>query len=169
MARTRSFASALASADVALRTRLVTTDDLLSELGHLRGTRGVRMAEMVVERADARSESVGESLSRARMHELGLTIPELQHDFFDADGFVGRSDFWWKRLRILGEFDGKAKYRRDGYAGDVDPGEIVWNEKRREERLRPLVARVVRWGWADAWAADRFRVIMARAGIRAHG
>ncbi|WP_448073137.1 hypothetical protein [Georgenia yuyongxinii] len=169
LARTRSFASALATADFALRTGLTSTNHLRADLEHHRGTRGFRQAQRVVERADGRAESVGESLSRARMYELGLPVPDLQHDFYDEDGFVGRSDFWWKRLRIIGEFDGKAKYRRDGYAGEVDPGEIVWIEKRREDRFRPLVARVVRWGWADAWSADRFRVIMARAGIRAHG
>ncbi|MFH5824424.1 hypothetical protein [Georgenia sp. AZ-5] len=78
LARTRSFASGLAAADFALAVNRCTELDLWEELERLRGTRGFRAARHVVERADGRSESVGESLSRARMYELRLPIPELQ-------------------------------------------------------------------------------------------
>ncbi|WP_127131851.1 hypothetical protein [Georgenia sp. SYP-B2076] len=169
LARTRTFASGLASADYALATDAITQAELLAELEGMRGTRGYRRARRVVAMADGRSGSVGESLSRAQMHELHLPIPELQRPFFDEDGYVGRTDFWWEERQLIGEFDGKAKYQRDGYAGNTDPAEIVWQEKRREDRLRLLASGLTRWTWADAWDQERFRLIMARAGIRPDG
>ena len=163
LARTRSFASGLASADYVLATGAASRDDLLDELERARGGRGYRRARRVVDRADARSQSVGESLSRARMYELHLPIPDLQREFFDQAGFVGRTDFWWEYLRLVGEFDGRTKYLPDGLGSD--PAEVVWQEKRREDRLRALVAGVARWTWAEAYDPKAFLTVMARAGV----
>lgn len=164
LARTRPFASALVSADFALASGLCTMDDLLEELD-LAGTgRGTRAARYAVERADGLAQSVGESLSRARMHELRLPIPVLQREFFDDDGFIGRVDFWWEVLRLIGEFDGRTKYRTENGAG-LPPEEVVWREKRREDRLRPQADGLVRWTWAIALDRNRFRQVMLRAGV----
>ena len=164
LARTRSFVSALVSMDHVLASGAVTRDEVLAELELLRGSRGYRQARRVVECADARSESVGESLSRAQMYELRLPIPDLQRDFSDVDGPIGRCDYWWEHLRLIGEFDGKVKYQREGLAGE-DPSAVVWREKRREDRLRSIVSGVLRWTWEEAWNRERLRTIMARAGV----
>ena len=47
--------------------------------------------------ADGKSESVGESMSRALIHVLGLPAPVLQHTFYDNEGFIARTDFFLAR------------------------------------------------------------------------
>jgi predicted transcriptional regulator of viral defense system len=54
----------------------------------------IRLARSVLQFADHRSESVGESYSRVLLAEQGLPAPELQYDIVDHNGvFVGRVDF----------------------------------------------------------------------------
>jgi hypothetical protein len=67
--------------------------------------RGVRQLDWVQARATAESESAGESVSRAVIEGLGYEEPELQREFF-YEGVTDRSDFYWRRLRIIGESDG---------------------------------------------------------------
>lgn len=156
LARRRSFAQGLMAADAALRLELVTRDELVAEAGRHRRRRGVRRAEMVVALADARSGSPGESLSRARLRELGYATPELQVELTDERGFVGRVDFWWPTVRLAGEFDGRMKYRADGVDDARAVEDRVWDEKLREDRLRATGARVTRWTWATAIDPVRF-------------
>lgn len=164
LARTRSFPSALAAADHALHHGLCTREELTSELAGLKGCPGRRPALAVVERAHGAAESVGESLSRARMYELGLPIPELQVRFFDEDGLIGRVDFFWRELGVVAEFDGYLKYRADGLSGE-EAAETVWREKLREDRLRALGYTVVRLVWKDAWEVRRIQRLLAAAGV----
>ena len=47
-----------------------------------------------------------------RLAEAGLPLPELQLNVFnDFGAWVARCDFGWEELGVLGEFDGKVKYR----------------------------------------------------------
>jgi hypothetical protein len=117
----------------------------------------------VAQLADARSMSPGESLSRAVMFRLSLPRPDLQVTVEDADGLVGIADFGWPG--VVGEFDGRGKY---GVGPDSDPAEaaeVLWREKRREDRLRRQV-RVARWTWADALDERRLAGILGEQGIR---
>lgn len=164
LARTRSFASGLAAADYVLHNELCTREQLSAELERLRGCPGRRPALVVVERVDGATESVGESLTRARMYELGLPIPELQVPFSDADGLIGRVDFFWPELGVIAEFDGKLKYRADGLSPE-SAAETVWREKVREDRLRALGYTVVRLIWSDALEAWRLERALATAGV----
>lgn len=132
LGRARSFASGLASTDFALRHGLVTRAALEEEVERLAGTRGIQVARAVVEHADGRAESVGESLSRAQMVSLALPLPELQEEFFDEQGLIGRSDFWWPEIDLIGEFDGRVKFGRDVAATAKDAREALWQEKLRE-------------------------------------
>ena len=168
VARSADFAAALTIADAALRTRLCTTDDLDAELAEVGSrARGRVAASHVVRLADGRSESPGESLSRARMWELGLPQPRLQLVLVDADGTYGRSDFGWPG--VMGEFDGKLKYVSDEIAGTTSQ-DVVWREKLREDRIRRH-SRVVRWTWDDALRGRAMARKLAEAGLRpdAHG
>jgi hypothetical protein len=113
------------------------------------GRHGIGRARAVLELADARSESVGESFSRVRFWLWGLPAPVLQFEVRDPLGrLAGRCDFGWPDLGTVGEFDGKIKY---GLL--LRPGEsaqdVLLAEKRREERIRELGWQVVRWGWSD--------------------
>ncbi len=165
LARTGSLARGLAAADHALRHGLCTRAQLVDAAdGVPPRVKGRPRALLVAELADARSMSAGESLSRAAMFRLNLPRPELQVPVDDADGLAGVADFGWPG--VVGEFDGRRKY---GVAPDADPteaAEVLWREKRREDRFRRQV-RVARWVWADARDHRTLAGILAEQGIRA--
>lgn len=63
------------------------------------------------------------------------------------------------RATTVGEFDGRIKYGRLVPSGR-QPGDVVFQEKRREDLIRGEGITVVRWTWAeldDGTAADRIR------------
>jgi len=157
--RTSSLETAVAVADAALRgtvggvhgtrRRPVSISTLWAELARLGSAPGVAKCRRVLSFADANAASPGESLSRVTMLTLGLPRPILQHDFFDKHGRM-TVDFWWPEFRLIGEFDGAAKYLREEYSGEKSIAERLLDEKAREDRLRALDTTVVRWGWAEA-------------------
>lgn len=125
-----------------------------------------RRAEHVASLASPLAESVGESYSRAAFEFLGFEQPVLQQVFRDAEGFIGRADCWWPRQRVVGEFDGKAKYLDAAVRGSASPEETVYREKLREDRIRALGLGFVRWGWADVENPERLRQKLLAAGLR---
>ncbi|UKA50082.1 hypothetical protein LFT48_00600 [Arthrobacter sp. FW305-123] len=128
-----------------------------------------RRAELALSLASPLAESAGESFSRAAFQFLGFEQPELQHDFSDLDGFIGRSDFWWPgtkgRKGVVGEFDGKAKYTTVELRNGATPEEAVYNEKLREDRIRALGFGFARWGWADVENPERLRRKLIGVGL----
>jgi hypothetical protein len=166
LARSLPLDQAVAVGDRALRMGLDPAElaDVLD-----RATRwvGVRKARRVAAFIDPRSESVGESFSRVRCHEVGLPAPELQFDVFnDLDEFVARTDFAWPELRTVGEFDGMVKYQRL-LRKDETVEDAVIREKLREDALRDLGWQVARWIWAELFhsriIADRLNRAFARS------
>lgn len=137
--------------------------DAISGLPHAAAR---RRAERVAVLASPLSESAGESYSRAAFEFLGFEQPVLQHVFRDADGFIGRADCWWPRHRVVGEFDGKAKYTDAAVRGGESAEETVYREKLREDRIRALGLGFVRWNWADVENPDRLRRKLLAAGLR---
>lgn len=135
--------------DAALQAGM-TTDELAQRLAESAHRHGIARARRTATLLDARSESPGESMSRVVFaeHRIPMPIPQLQ--VIDELGrFVGRSDFGWKEQQTLGEFDGKKKYGRLLLRPGQSPEEALFEEKRREDRLRDLGWQVVRWIWAD--------------------
>lgn len=147
-ARLFSLPVAVAAADAALRAGLTDIDELARVLAGLGRAKGIGQARTCVALADHRSESPGESWSSVAFHLGGLPRPERQVDMCDTRGFIGRVDFWWPEARVAGEFDGRVKYGRTNPAGRP-PEQVLWDEKRREDRIRATGARVVRWSTAD--------------------
>ncbi|MCA1783190.1 MAG: hypothetical protein LC679_13735 [Intrasporangiaceae bacterium] len=148
LACTGTLDTALAAADHALRRGLCTRADLESEVVLLPpGARGRVTARLMVDLADGDSDSAGESLSRLQMFRANLPRPVLQEEFRDGAGLIGVTDFAWEGL--IGEFDGRLKYRVPPDATPEEAGEIVWREKKREDRLRRQRP-VARWTWATA-------------------
>lgn len=141
--------SGLVAADCALR-RGLTGDELEGQLHRQSDCPGAIKAGHVVSRADGRAESPGETLCRYTFEQLGLPAPELQVEFHDSSGSVrARVDFAWPEHRVVAEFDGRSKYYRDVQDG-VNPGDVVWREKRREDWLRRThTLDMVRIVWAD--------------------
>lgn len=120
----------------------------LLELSEALPSRARRMrAQRVIDFADSRAESPGESYSRAVLHRRGFPAPELQHEFVTPAGRF-RTDFYWKEQALVGEFDGAVKY---GGTGAVLPPswDTLAQEKRREDAIRSTGVGFVRWGWRD--------------------
>lgn len=158
LARTEPFEQAVAVADAALHQDLlrragrqsgpgaVAPADLASALTGAIGRRGGPAARRAVAWADELSEGVGESRSRVALARAGLPAPTSQ---WTPPGLAGiRVDFGWPGRGVVGEFDGRIKYGRLLRTGQ-DLEEVLWEEKRREDRLRAAGLTVIRWIWAD--------------------
>jgi hypothetical protein len=166
-ARVTAFEAALVVTDALLHRGLVGKGTILGRLESMRDWPGTCNAGRVAEFADGRSESVGESRSRVAFELVGLPRPDLQRLITTADGrIVGRSDFVFDEFWTIGEFDGRVKYGRLLKPGE-DPGDAVWREKQREDRMRDLGYEVGRLVWSDLSdrpaIAARFRAAFARA------
>lgn len=148
-ARISPFEPSVVVADAAARADAKVKDIALTRLNEMRDWPGSRNAGAVVEFADGRSESVGESRGRVLIQRAGLPRPELQYEVRDRKGeLIGRADYAFTEQLTLGEFDGKHKYMASYRSGE-EPGDVVWREKRREDRLRHEGFEVVRFTWAE--------------------
>jgi len=127
-----------------------------------------RQLVVPVRMADGRAESAGESRWRHLCYAYNVPAPELQYEVYDDQGnLVGTTDMAWPKRRLLGEFDGKIKYGRLLKPGQ-EPGDVVFEEKRREDLLRELTGfGMVRTIWTDldrpANTAARIWRLMRRA------
>lgn len=167
IAREASLAQGVVVADAVLRNG-ATREQLDEVLDFCRDWPGARLAAHVAGFARPGAESVGESLARVVMAAEGLPEPQLQVEVFDADGLVGRVDFLWEEQGTVGEFDGRVKY---GPGADLDPDEmsdVLWREKRREDRLRAAGFEVVRFTWGDCLRQGVIGERVRRAFARAH-
>jgi predicted transcriptional regulator of viral defense system len=102
---------------------------------------GIAGAARALALADGRAESPLETRGRLALLSAGLPRPELQVEIHDGAGFIGRVDAWYEEAAVAVEFDGRVKYVDPR---DASSGEVLWKEKRREDRLRDAGARVVR-------------------------
>ena len=132
--RDLGFTDGAIAADAALRLG-ATKHELESVLERMWSWPYVTRARSAVKVADGGAQSIGETLLRLVLLELGIGEPETQ--FVVEDG--GRRAAVDIRIRRhLFEFDGKVKYlgRERGGVADVPPEQVVWEEKRREDWLR---------------------------------
>jgi hypothetical protein len=163
LARSLPHEAAVVTLDAALHAGLLALADLRARLFDIAGTPGSRSAARAVAFADGRSESVGESRSRVVLHRWGLGPSALQLEIRRDDGLsVGRADFAWEDRRVLGEFDGRVKYGRLLRPGQ-DPGDAVFEEKRREDAMRDEGWGMVRWVWAELGAPHRLAARVRRS------
>ena len=152
LARSAPFEAAVVTADGALRDGLMRSV-LADGVERVAGWRGAAAARRVAAFADGRSESVGESRSRVAIVRSGLPAPVPQWEVWRGSALVGRCDFGWPELHAVGEFDGRVKYGRTLHPGG-DLGEVVFDEKLREDELRAEGLHVARWTWRDLDAFD---------------
>jgi len=147
--------AALVPLDAALRRKKCSVDEVSAALDAVLGaghSRGKRLLEM----ADPKCDSVGETRTRLLLRDLGYDVLSQISIVDNHDSFVGRVDFLVNK-RIVVEFDGLQKY-----AG-ADGRAALAQEKRREDRLRALGYIVVRLVWADLDHPDRIARMMERA------
>jgi hypothetical protein len=144
--------------------------ELQAGLARMTSWPGVRAARRACGCLDARSESVGESMSRVRFVEQGIPAPEVQYKVYDQESgeLIARCDFGWEDHRTLGEFDGQVKYGRLLRPGQTG-GDAVFAEKQREDALRDRGWQVVRWIWDDLERFDLVGDRIVRAFERAAG
>jgi hypothetical protein len=170
VARTVPFRDAVGSVDWALwrrNPRALTHDMLRSELVRMAPRVGRRHLERVVEFSTDLSDSFGESVARAVIHEAGFAPPELQYALRDADGLMF-ADYAWPSARILVEFDGESKFT-DPRFGGTDPLAKLREQRRREARLRHLGWTIVRLEWADVVDPYRLARLLSGAGVPRRG
>jgi hypothetical protein len=169
LARALPHDRAVVALDAARHAGLLTDAGLTDAVARCSGRPGARAARRAVEASDGRSESVGESRSRVLLRALGLAPTALQFPVRTAGGvLVGRTDFAWEDRRVVGEFDGRVKYGRLLRPGQ-EPGDAVFQEKRREDAIRDEDWGVVRWTWGDLEAPLRLGARVRRALDRGAG
>lgn len=165
LARRRDLRTVLPGIDFALRTGMTSKAEMLDLLATQRSRAGNAMARHAIEHGDERSESPGESLSRAVMIDNAIPLPDLQHTVISTQGeIVGRVDFVWWDHGVIGEFDGDLKYTRE-LAGSDPQGVVVAERKRERAVERETGMRVARWTWNDAWNTDGLLRELASYGI----
>jgi hypothetical protein len=170
LARVLRFGQAVAVMDKAIHEprdgrALTTVAELERAHAQLGRVPGRTAALRVLEFASPLSGSPGESLSRAGIFMLGFLLPELQVPHRDRDGLIGFTDFLWRSVGSVGEFDGLGKYLRDEYTGGRPTADIVVAEKIREDRLRALGFGVFRWDWRVAMSLPALGELLTRNGI----
>lgn len=158
-ARLLPFTDAVVLADQAGRFG-VTRERLEQRLPEWAGRRGVCRARSVLHAMDARSESVGETLTRLMLAGSPLPAPELQWVIVGRTGTY-RADFAWPEHWLVLEFDGEIKYT-------VSAADVIRNEQRREVEIQELGWTVIRVGWNDvvrnpAATLDRIEAALRRS------
>ena len=155
------FRSGLAIADSAATALNQSNDELARALGAFsKSNRGWQRAIDMARFADSRSESGGESVARAVMIEQGYLIPDLQVSVTNpVDNCTYRVDFCWQldaNTRILGELDGREKYRNPQMTGGRDAVAVLADERLRESRASMRGDRIMRFCYADVVNTERF-------------
>lgn len=115
---------------------------------------GSTHARDAVALADPGAESVGESLGRRLVHELGIGRPQTQFELRDAT----RQVFCDMRVgRHIFEFDGRVKYlpRDAGGVADKPVEDVLWEEKTRQDWVCGFKLGLSRIVWADLWGERR--------------
>lgn len=111
---------------------------------------------LVIQRADGRHESAGETRTDSLMYHAHLPRPVPQFEIRDGSGrVVARVDFAWPDHGVFMEFDGKVKYHRFRREGESIE-DAVLREKAREELICGLTGwRCIRITWSDLYRPER--------------
>ncbi|MBM6399765.1 type IV toxin-antitoxin system AbiEi family antitoxin domain-containing protein [Phycicoccus sp. MQZ13P-5] len=119
--------AATVAADHALHHGLVTRDQIVAAAECTIGWPDTGRVRTTLALADGRAESVGETRLRLFVVALGWRVTP-QTPLQDRWGTFGYGDLGVDGTRLVLEFDGRVKYG--------EGGEVVWKEKRREDRGR---------------------------------
>ncbi len=134
-----------------------------ARLDELAPSAGASRAFRAIEFATTLSDSPAESLSRVLIARGGFAVPTLQKRF-QIDGRVYFADFSWEE--VIGEYDGRDKYRDPTMLGGRTPDEALYDEKRREDAIRLATGcRFVRWGAAEIFHPQRLWTRLRQGGV----
>lgn len=162
LGREHGFEAGAVAVDAAMR-RGVTRDQFGEELELMTSWPNISQARAAVEFGDAGAESVGETLGRILVDELGIGEPETQFPVNTASGVR------WCDLRVgchVFEFDGRVKYRRveDGGVADRPIEDVLWDEKKRQGEVCAVGLGMSRIIWADFFGAARVKALQRLRG-----
>lgn len=147
---------AVAAADSALRTRLVTPHELLAAAADLPPAAGRPRVREAVTRVDRLSGSVLETLCRLLLEDAGLRPFETQYLVRVGRGTIGRVDFAWPEQRLVVEVD--------GFAFHADRA-TYRNDRRRTNALVLAGWRVLRFSWEDVVGSPQVVVAQVRRAL----
>lgn len=123
---------AVAAVDALMRAQGLGRHELVVELPHHRGRRGVIQAREVLCLVDQRAESQGESFTRVIMADESFPPPDLQVWVYDEHGDpIWRLDHAYEELMIGIEYDGEEHHTSD--------------EDRRHDAKRRALLRSLGW------------------------
>ena len=155
-ARDIPFEQGVVLSDGARRLLAADLDQAMEILERQRDWPGSIHAHRALDFSDPRAATVGESRGRVAIARIGLPKPELQYRIDSSSGrLLGISDFYFDGMATAAEFDGRLKYGRALYERDgrldegIDLGEVVWQEKRREDAIRDAGHEMVRFIWSE--------------------
>jgi hypothetical protein len=153
IARESGFVAGVCAIDAA-RQRGVTLTELWAARVPMWHWPDVTVADQAVLFSDAGAESLGESLTRILLAEIGLHPIETQFELRDATGWA-RCDLRVGRHVI--EFDGLVKLRSvsEGGVADRTPAEVVAEEKRRQDWVCGFGLGMSRVTWPELWGRQR--------------
>jgi hypothetical protein len=156
IAREYGFASGVCAID-AVRQRGVTLGDLAACRKAMWHWPRVTVVDDAMAFSDPGAESLGESLTRIVLDEIGLGPVETQFELHDA---TGRARCDMRVGRQLFEFDGAIKLRRPerGGVADREPEEVVALEKRRQDWVCGFHLGMSRVTWDELWGVQRERL-----------
>jgi hypothetical protein len=130
------------------------------------GARGIRQARFVVEFADGRAGSPGESLSRLWCWQLGVADPVLQYRVDFADGTYALLDLCWPALGRWAEFDGLIKYSDPAILAGRSSEDILRAQDARQRRVESAKQwRCDRWGFEQMASIDDFARFLRSIGL----
>lgn len=173
--RWTSFSLGMGVADSALRVTGLPAEELRERVVELgRGLWGLDRVRSVLAHADARAESGGESIARARMLQLGFVCPELQVCVPPAtrDATEYRVDYLWARsdgVVIVGELDGAQKRIDPQMTKGKDMERVLMEERMRESRLTLYDVAVMRFGFGDTEDPRTFTALLDSFGVPKRG
>jgi len=139
-ALTRPVPEGVAVADSALRSGVMSIEELVTAVEANAGRPGARRLRYVLSLVDPSCESVLESLVRVLLASHGLW-PRSQYLVLSRDGApVARADFAWEEVRLLLECDGHRWH---------DPVDARDRDRRRDNEVARLGWRVLRVSWDE--------------------
>lgn len=133
---------AVVAMDSALLAGRTTSRELSEVASAQQSWRGAPRARRAIALADGRAESPLETRGRLRIVGSGFPKPELQVEIRAGGRLVAVVDAWFDEAAVAVEFDGRVKYTHPWRGRS--PGQVLWDEKRREDQLRALDIAVVR-------------------------
>lgn len=157
VAREQGYRSGLAAADSAMRIG-TTHADLRAALSDMTYWPHATVARAVVASASPHTDSIAESLGRDLVTELGYGVPQPQFGL-TADGRTA-----WCDLRLgrhFFEVDGRVKLRpqTEGGVATTSAGDVVWEEKLRQDFVTGFKTGMSRLTWTDFFGTARHRAL----------